>query len=669
MIPALLAQVVQRPPGAVQAPGDTLLHGLDTLAAAATSLRDTLSQAPLPGGVAAFVRFLFQVPQWIQKAGVVVAALVALAVAILLWRRRVALWTWWRTRSGPTVIVLASSAVLVLAVLLFGGMKSWNYMQHDNGFCTGCHIMERPFERFEAGAGKHDQLLCHDCHQQSIFASTRQLVLWVANRPQKIGPHALVPNSRCESCHQIPGGKKPFQHVLYLAGHKVHLDSDSASLQNLQCAKCHGAEIHRFVPSASACQQSGCHENKDIRLGKMRNLPAIKCTTCHAFIADIPALASHDSAIRALVPAAGECRSCHAMQGKPAGYVLADDPHKGSCGTCHDVHKDSLPRDAAPRCATCHAKDIDRSAFHTGANHKQIQSQCLTCHNPHAASLDASNCVGCHAAVQKRGLFHPPLPFDTAAVLRRKIGAVPALPLHDNVADAAPDHRGKGDALPEEPPPRASPAAGATPARDSFPHSRHSSLPCLTCHEVNNANRLVFEVPRGCDLCHHQSLMAGKVDASDCARCHDPAQLAVPRPMAVSVAFDGKPPVARAVDFRHDAHQKTPCGACHQSPNTVPPDSVRTCQACHDQHHASQRNCATCHNRPETPSAHSRTTHTACDDCHTPSRIAELVPSRTFCLVCHAAQQAHQPGGECTTCHFLATPAQFRPRLLKASAQ
>ncbi|HEY8062516.1 MAG TPA: hypothetical protein VID74_06950, partial [Gemmatimonadales bacterium] len=74
-----------------------------------------------------------------------------------------------------------------------------------------------------------------------------------------------------------------------------------------------------------------------------------------------------------------------------------------------------------------------------------------------------------------------------------------------------------------------------------------------------------------------------------------------------------------------------------------------------------------CHFRAETPAAHSRTTHTGCDVCHTPARIAALVPDRNFCLTCHAPQQTHQPGRECTTCHFLITPEAFRPRLLRGT--
>jgi hypothetical protein len=271
------------------------------------------------------------------------------------------------------------------------------------------------------------------------------------------------------------------------------------------------------------------------------------------------------------------------------------------------------------------------------------------------------------------------MPFDTSAVLRRRISATrhfdPAPPADransSAIDESLPDHRGKGDAMPEELPPlRDSPVdAAAAAAVDTFPHSRHTSLPCITCHTINLAKTgLAFEIPRGCDLCHHQSLIAGKVEAADCAKCHAPAKLAAPRPKVITVQVEGRAPLDRTVAFQHDQHQRTSCATCHQAPSPTPPDSVRTCQGCHDQHHNESRNCSTCHNQPVNTTAHSRTTHLACDACHTPARIAVLTPSRNFCITCHTAQRDHQRGGECSTCHFLATPADYRKHLLRGAS-
>ena len=668
MLPLL--QVVTQVPrgGADTIPRDTLFQVHDTLAAVAGPVRDTLRPPPLPGGVAAAVRFIFGVPQWVQIAGIVVGAIVAVAVLYRLWQGRLVLVNWLRTRSRDIQLTLAGATAVVLLAAAFAGKTSWDYMQHDNGFCTGCHIMERPFGAFQTSAGKHESLKCHNCHQQSLYASMRQLVLWVADRPSEIGPHASVPNSRCESCHQVAGGHEIWQHVMQLAGHRMHFGTDSAVLRDLHCVKCHGVEIHHFIPANRTCQQSGCHEDKSVRLGKMATLPTFSCVTCHAFRADLPALASMDSVRRALIPSKDQCLTCHGMQGKPSGYVADKDPHKGSCGACHDVHKDTKPSDARARCITCHATVVD-NPFHSGVNHRGVATQCLTCHQPHAASVDASNCVGCHESVRKRGLFHPPLPFDTNAAIRRSVTPPPPPTgsATDDPEQPLADHHGKGDAMPDLPPIRAAPAGHAAASTDTFPHDRHKSLPCLTCHTVNRtagAYGLVFAVPRGCDLCHHQNAIAGKVTAPDCTRCH---QIGAPRPTAVAIAVDSRAPNVRTVAFRHDRHDTLACTTCHQPPDVTPPDSVRSCTACHAEHHDPARNCTSCHSRAETPAAHSRTTHSGCDACHSASRIAPLLPNRNFCLICHAPQHDHQPGRECTTCHFLQTPEQYRPHLLGGS--
>ena len=87
---------------------------------------------------------------------------------------------------GVNALVTGAAAVL----LGFAGFDvvGYDYMEHNNGFCTGCHVMKEPFQRF-AGS-KHDSLSCHACHQQSMYANARQLYLWVAERPEKIGKHA-----------------------------------------------------------------------------------------------------------------------------------------------------------------------------------------------------------------------------------------------------------------------------------------------------------------------------------------------------------------------------------------------------------------------------------------------------------------------------------------------
>ena len=129
----------------------------DDLQQAASAGADTaridsvVVESPLPGGVAAIARFLFSsVPQWLQIAGVFIGAIVAAIVVVVLWRRRVQIAAWFRAKSRGWKLGFAAVAVLVLSGAGFAGLQSWNFMMHDNSFCSGCHVMAVPFRKFTA---------------------------------------------------------------------------------------------------------------------------------------------------------------------------------------------------------------------------------------------------------------------------------------------------------------------------------------------------------------------------------------------------------------------------------------------------------------------------------------------------------------------------------------
>ncbi|HWC73912.1 MAG TPA: hypothetical protein VG454_08230 [Gemmatimonadales bacterium] len=617
---------------------------------------------PLPGGVAAVLRFFFNLPQWFQIGGFFVGLAVAAWLVVYLWRRRAPIKTWIVTRQrGVKIALVAGLAVIVLSAAGFSAV-SWNYMQHDNGFCTGCHIMKGPFQRFTGS--KHDSLSCHNCHQQSIFASARQLYLWVADRPEKISMHSKVPTSVCAGCH-VQGNKEKekWKRIATTAGHRVHLESDSSALRDIQCTTCHGLEVHRFVPVDSTCAQSGCHANIKIRLGKMAQQTDFHCIACHQFTADVPLLATRDSAAGTLRPGAHECLSCHQMRAIVATFDPARDPHNQKCGLCHNPHEQTRPADALKSCASagCHA-DWRAEPFHVGATHKRVAEQCTLCHNPHGAKVDASDCTGCHAAVKSRsgGRIHPPQAYDTTRVQRTSW-----------VDPREPDMKGKGDAHP----PRAAPVVAASPTAasathffaDSFPHAPHKHLACITCHTTTHpTQKLTFTPPRGCLACHHENAAASK-----CETCHRVDEISPARQEVVTVGVKDRPARSRQVAFQHQAHADLACVKCHTTAVTLDPDStVLQCKTCHEQHHAAARNCAGCHTGFDPAKSHAQPVdaHAGCDACHKTETIARLVPDRGLCLTCHAAQRDHYGTRECTVCHLQSTPDAYREHLRKVSA-
>jgi len=352
--------------------------------------------SPLPGGLARAVRFFLDFPQPLQIAGVALGAVLAIAVALVLWRRRADVRSWLTTRPPVFHAWLGGAVVLLSVVGASAGVWGWRYVQHDNGFCTGCHVMGPAFVRFTES--EHSRLECHDCHRQPMMASMRQLYLWVTERPEEIGPHSPVPTQVCAECHVRDDPGETWEAVATTQGHATHLESDVAALSEVQCVTCHGREVHRFVPAEETCAMSGCHRVEDTRvtLGAMSGAQTtFHCLGCHEYTAP-----PRDGAVApgGMVPGAAACAGCHAMETLMAELTPASDPHGAVCGACHDPHTQTRPADAFETCVTsgCHSDPLAGSPFHRGLATGVVEA-CGTCHSAHAWVVDGSDCRSCHA--------------------------------------------------------------------------------------------------------------------------------------------------------------------------------------------------------------------------------------------------------------------------------
>ncbi len=628
---------------AVSLPG----HGLDSVSA----------HPDFSDPVIGFVQFIFQQSPFVMWGGVVLGAIVVAFLLLFLWRRRQSIGLWFRTRSIAVKTAMVGAVVLALMAASGIGYKSYQFVERDNRFCNGCHVfvpsgqvMTRPdtgdYTLVNRLEGKHDSLSCHSCHELKPFKEAVKMFWWMSGtRDDHIPPHGKVPRRVCESCHLQGEAKEFWQEIGATAGHRVHLESDSSALKDVTCVTCHGMQAHRFIPGDSTCTQHGCHTDTKIQLGRMAGQNGMHCSVCHDFTAAVPKLATRDSAAGTLVPTLAKCSSCHQMKSLLVEFEPSHDPHSGTCGTCHDPHKQTAPADAKQTCSSagCHANWRD-NPFHAGANHRRVAQECTTCHIPHRAKVDASDCAGCHLRVRsKPGVrSNLPLPFDTTAA-KERVSMAPPEPRPP---------RGKGDA----------PLALALPvSADSFSHQRHKTINCIACHGTRTGqSRLTFERPRGCEICHHQAPAQ-----SDCRRCHDQNETLTPIALHVAVTVAGKPPRDREVSFAHDVHKDLACVECHTQSVTLQPDSMmRTCVSCHEKHHQADRDCATCHRTDQIVPAHTGSiqTHVKCDACHTPQIIARLVPTRSLCVTCHEKQDHYAPQ-ECTICHFQNTPDGFRSHL------
>jgi hypothetical protein len=636
--------------------------------------------SPLPDPMIPIVQWIFQRPSWVMISGIVIGAVLALVILVLGWKRRKQIGHWLVTRDRGVKLALGGSVGAVLLLLVGGGLKAHDYVMHDNDFCAGCHIFVpsgQLFVRPDTGTyllvnkleGPHDSLSCHSCHPFELKAQTKELYYWIVARPESVPPHAKVPRTVCEDCHVQGAAKKTWQRIASTAGHRTHLESDSSALKKVECLTCHARTAHRFQPADTTCAQKGCHLTDDVRIrlgamavrfdpARMKPLPneeQLYCNSCHQFTAEAQ-FVSLDSAASTLRPNERQCFGCHEMRQLLASFDPARDPHAGSCGMCHNPHTDVKPRDALKSCtdAQCHS-NWRGVPFHVGAAHRKVAAGCETCHQPHAARVDASDCTGCHTSVrQGGGRLQPPLPFDTTKALQQTFRLV------------EPGRaRGRGDAPPEDDP---APGISARPpsSTDSFSHQRHRRLPCITCHTTTSPkSTLTFTPPRGCQICHHQ-----RPARSDCATCHQGDELVSPENVTVEVAVPRHPPRSRAVPFEHSEHAKVQCVQCHTQPVTlVPKPGVETCTNCHADHHTANRDCAACHRNSQITDAHARPAdaHSTCDQCHEQATVAALTPARSFCLTCHSSSVDHYAPRECTQCHFLESPEEYREHLRKIS--
>ncbi|MCC6928782.1 MAG: hypothetical protein IT359_07305 [Gemmatimonadaceae bacterium] len=625
-----------------------------------------MDQSPLPGGVATVFRFLFSgVPQWIQIGGVVLGTVLGLIVVWLAWKRRAALGAWLASRTRGYKLALGAGVGTTLLAAGLGGGWTYHYMMHENDFCSSCHVMSSAFGRFQKS--EHSKLQCHSCHQQSIFASTKELYFWVMDRPEKIEAHAKVPNRICAECHITQKRDSVWQFISQTAGHQAHMKSDSASLKDLMCVNCHAREVHRFAPTDASCKQSGCHDQIKVKLGKMADQTSLHCATCHEFSRPMVDTASVDSARVGLVPLKPQCFYCHEMREKLEKAGLDKDPHKAQCGICHNAHKQDRADGAIKSCATaqCHASADTLTVFHRGLGDHAIDD-CTQCHKSHTWKVKGKECLSCHSTIfedrpARRGLLRkvtnaeaPVRGSGASATVRRRGGPSPA-------DDGAYDSDGWSDVTRGEDAPFVAPPAmdqekttlqaqqlprpgQGTAADSTFPHSRHKTLSCSACHDMQTGHAtLTVRDKASCQGCHH-----AKERADQCTRCHEPRELATSRAARVTIHVSvRKIDSTRTLGFEHERHQKQACATCHAE--GVSKTLVKQCTSCHRDHHDVERNCIACHPSPRV--AHERVTHDGCARCHKDASAAAFPPTRSICLTCHRDQLSHFAQKDCVQCH------------------
>ena len=557
-------------------------------------------------------------------------------------------------------LAVASGFAVALLVASVAGYRQWHYMQHDNRFCTTCHLMADPFQRFSRSV--HAKLECHNCHEGRIPEQLHQLWLTAVERPTAIGRHARVPNEVCARCH-VQGDSTRWRIIAATAGHRIHLESKNPRLAGMRCVECHGVSLHEFAPVDRTCLKAGCHEANVIRLGTMGQLTELHCTTCHNFLATAPGVAV-DSLGKPLTPRAAQCLACHAMQSRIQGMNVARDPHGGVCGYCHNPHTQTKPQDVTCTSAGCHAT-WQRVTFHVGVPHPE---RCTTCHEPHSWRVEGKNCVRCHADIPRqapskgrRAAMLPSAPSRSQLLTPDRAGpapspsfAPPARHLHSQLfttPTALADFASASAVAWADsgPPAQGVRPRGAGTGTVRFSHGDHKSETCASCHSSRvRHGELLVKSAADCARCHHTG--AGR---DQCATCHRGASLA---PTALQTMQTYRlavknAAVTRRLPFDHQRHQSVTCVRCHSNPVSRAAEGAE-CASCHANHHRPDANCVACHAGANPIAAHKPGAHPNCASaaCHG-TRAANLPATREMCLMCHTNQTRHAPGKVCEQCH------------------
>lgn len=595
------------------------------------------------------IRWFFSVPQWVQLAGAALAIAIGIVAVFFVWHNIRAIREWFRTRHVSTPLVWKAGIGLIAITVLIGmagsGATFFVYSQKNNQFCVSCHTLhDEVYQRFlQSKHHRTADLRCHDCHAEPLVAEMTQIAKWMLLRPAKVGPHAPVPREVCANCHVRQNADTTWERIIATAGHSVHLRTDSAQRLGIDCITCHGVTAHRFVPVAQTCAQSNCHQQSQIRLGKMAGQTSLHCVTCHEFTAPVSATRPAEAARAELVPSAQNCLGCHEMRRVLARFVPANDPHKGRCGDCHNPHTQKTPGAAFQTCTNsgCHVRPDTLTPFHRGI-HVAALANCGACHEAHTWTVRGKACLDCHENIFKeppKRVFppaqHGALPDGRQPVARLALvgdgAALVGAVLTQNAATARPQ---------------------AGPDTVRFSHATHRDVSCTNCHSATGPahGTVTLRSVRDCQRCHHENTVRALGGGpAACMHCHGTAGLPA-GPLTVTVRTStSAAPMTRTLPFAHETHASVACAECHTTPVTLA--AATQCSGCHVPHHAETRNCRTCH---EGLAAHrGQQVHLGCAGagCHTDRPVLALGATRTVCLSCHTDQANHKPDRDCGTCH------------------
>lgn len=277
-----------------------------------------------------------------------------------------------RKRRDPRVQrALTVAGAVFVPLLLVAAFASSYVITAQDDYCVRCHPEQQKSRLVRPSKDAPDTLAeihpktrcvaCHEGPQASAFiANSADRVRHVAAyvRGARGGTFAVVPSSRCRSCHE-----RAVTTLVRDSNRGLVVSHAEPIAAGVQCRECHANAGH--LPDARTGGMSVC-----VRCHDGKNAPA-KCETCHT--KDTAYAGDQDRTFTAqLIVNKGDCGGCHAQK---------------ICDACHGIR---MPHDIA-FLAGGHA----RSA---GFEKKRL---CWRCHV-------VQDCGKCHGSISATGVWgHP----------------------------------------------------------------------------------------------------------------------------------------------------------------------------------------------------------------------------------------------------------------------
>jgi cytochrome c nitrite reductase small subunit len=140
--------------------------------------------------------------------------------------------------------------VLIIVIIGAGGAIFVTKASDNPTFCKTCHNMEPYYKSFaEEGflANKHADadLNCHSCHESSLVAQGKELVLYVSGNFEDPMGKREFPQEFCIECHNYDEVKSKTQfetsnpHDSHNGQQECYICHSMHREQELMCGKCH----------------------------------------------------------------------------------------------------------------------------------------------------------------------------------------------------------------------------------------------------------------------------------------------------------------------------------------------------------------------------------------------------------------------------------------------